>query len=120
MCFSATVNFAGSAVLGNAEIVTLTKVKHRRELLFAALPLLFAIHLLLVRAVDRYAFTSVWCAYAAAASVVILAYFWRSHEGRDHSATGSGAGYNLSSFEPERHVRLGPVIPLWAEFTALF
>jgi len=29
-------------------------------------------------AVKRYAFTSVWCAYAAVASVIILAYFWRS------------------------------------------
>ena len=29
---------------GIAGVVTLTKVKHRRELLFAALPLLFAIH----------------------------------------------------------------------------
>src|SRR5215469_1059603 len=44
VCFSATVNFAGSIVLGTAGVVTLTKVKHRRELLFAALPLLFAIH----------------------------------------------------------------------------
>jgi hypothetical protein len=44
VCFSATANFAGSAVLGTAGVVTLTKVKHRRELLFAALPLLFAIH----------------------------------------------------------------------------
>jgi len=212
VCFSATVNFAGSIVLGTAGVVTLTKVKHRRELLFAALPLLFAIHqfiegfvwlgldgilspavahnmgaafmlyaqgllpllaplsiflfepnkksrrrmlpflvlggattlytlwaltafplqlyvkqnsivymnqatnntavailylvvtcgalffseirmmvvfgaanlviLLIVMAVKRYAFTSVWCAYAAAASVVILAYFWRSHKER--------------------------------------
>ena len=215
MCFSATVNFAGSAVLGTAGVVTLTKVKHRRELLFGALPLLFAIHqfiegfvwlgldgilspavahdmgaafmlyaqgllpflaplsiflfepnqksrhrmlpfvivggattlyilwaltafplqlyvqrnsivyinqatnntvvasvylivtcgalffseirmmvvfgaanlaiLLIVIAVKRYAFTSVWCAYAAAASVIILAYFWRSHEERPFS-----------------------------------
>ena len=44
MCFSATANFAGSAVLGTLGAVTLTKVKHRRELLFAALPTLFAIH----------------------------------------------------------------------------
>jgi hypothetical protein len=44
MCFSATANFAGSAVLGTVGVVTLTRVKHRRELLFAALPLLFAIH----------------------------------------------------------------------------
>ena len=34
--------------------------------------------LLVVMAVKRYAFTSVWCAYAAIASVIILAYFWKS------------------------------------------
>src|SRR5580693_823499 len=44
MCFSATANFVGSAVLGGVGVVTLTKVKHRRELLFASLPVLFAIH----------------------------------------------------------------------------
>jgi hypothetical protein len=44
VCFSATVNFVGSAALDTAGLVTLTTVKHRRELLFAALPLLFAIH----------------------------------------------------------------------------
>lgn len=44
MCFSATANFVGSGVLGAIGIVTLTKVKHRRELLFAALPTLFAVH----------------------------------------------------------------------------
>ncbi len=44
MCFSATANFVGSGVLAAAGAVTLTKVKHRREVLFAALPLLFAIH----------------------------------------------------------------------------
>ena len=44
MCFSATANFVGSGVLGAIGTVTLTKVKHRRELLFAALPLLFAVH----------------------------------------------------------------------------
>jgi len=35
--------------------------------------------LLLVMAFKRYAFTSLWCAYAAVASVIILAYFWSSH-----------------------------------------
>jgi len=215
MCFSATANFVGSGVLGTAGAVTLTKVKHRRELLFASLPLLFAIHqftegfvwlgldgilspavahdmgaafmlyaqgllpflaplsillfepnrksrrrmlpfvilggattlyilwaltafplqvyvqqnsivyinqatnnipvalvylivtcgalffsemkmmvvfgaanlaiLLVVMAVKRYAFTSVWCAYAAAASMIILVFFWRSHEQRPFS-----------------------------------
>jgi hypothetical protein len=44
MCFSATANFVGSGVLDAVGVVTLTKVKHRRELLFAALPVLFAIH----------------------------------------------------------------------------
>ena len=209
MCFSAAVNFAGSGVLATVGVVTLTRVKHRRELLFASLPTLFAIHqfiegfvwlgldgylsptvthnmgaafvlyaqgllpfllplsvilfeadaksrrrmtpflvigalttlfilwalvayplqvfvkgnsivyinqatnnttvavlyviatcgsllfskvndmvifgvanmaiLLTVMAVKRYAFTSLWCAYAAVASVIILAYFWKSH-----------------------------------------
>ena len=44
MCFSATANFVGSGVLGAVGVVTLTKVKHRREVLFASLPVLFAIH----------------------------------------------------------------------------
>jgi hypothetical protein len=44
MCFSATANFVGSGVLAAVGVVTLTKVKHRRELLFASLPTLFAIH----------------------------------------------------------------------------
>ena len=44
MCFSATANFAGSAVLGAIGVATLAEVKHRRELLFASVPLLFAIH----------------------------------------------------------------------------
>jgi Family of unknown function (DUF6629) len=212
MCFSATANFVGSGVLGAVGVATLTKVKHRRELLFAALPILFAVHqfiegfvwlgldgvlspavahdmgaafmlyaqgllpfllplsvllfepnaksrsrmlpflvlggattlyilwaltafplqlyvrgnsivyinqatnntavallyviatcgslffskikmmlifgaanlaiLLVVMEVKRYAFTSLWCAYAAVASVIILAYFWRSHRER--------------------------------------
>ena len=212
MCFSATANFVGSGVLSAVGVVTLTRVKHRRELLFASLPVLFAIHqfiegfvwlgldgivsptvahnmgaafmlyaqgllpfllplsvylfeptekarqrmlpflvlggattlyilwaltafptqiyvkentivyinqatnneavavlyviatcgslffskikpmiifgaanlaiLLIVMEVKRYAFTSLWCAYAAVASVIILAYFWKSHSSR--------------------------------------
>ncbi len=212
MCFSAAANFVGSGVLATVGVATLTKVKHRRELLFASLPALFAIHqfiegfvwlgldgrlspqvthdmgaafvlyaqgllpfllplsvllfeadaksrkrmvpflvvgllttlyilwaliayplqiyvkansivyindatnntfvavvyviatcgsllfskvrdmvvfgwvnvaiLLTVMAVKRYAFTSLWCAYAAIASVIILAYFWKSHAHR--------------------------------------
>ncbi|MGI8771871.1 MAG: DUF6629 family protein [Acidobacteriaceae bacterium] len=44
MCFSATANFAGGAVLGAIGIATIAEVKHRRQLLFAAMPLLFAVH----------------------------------------------------------------------------
>ncbi len=44
MCFSAVANFTGSGVLATVGVVTLTRVKHRRELLFASLPTLFAIH----------------------------------------------------------------------------
>ncbi len=38
--------------------------------------------LLVVMEFKRYAFTSLWCAYAAVASVIILAYFWRSSADR--------------------------------------
>lgn len=44
MCFSAAANFVGSGALGAVGVLTLTRVKHRRELLFASLPVLFAIH----------------------------------------------------------------------------
>jgi len=44
MCFSAAANFVGSGVLAAIGVLTLTKVKHRRELLFASLPTLFAVH----------------------------------------------------------------------------
>lgn len=47
MCFSAAANFVGSGVLGTLGVATLTKVKHKRELMFAALPTLFAIHQLI-------------------------------------------------------------------------
>lgn len=47
MCFSAAANFVGSGVLGAVGVVTLTKVKHKRELLFASLPTLFAVHQLI-------------------------------------------------------------------------
>jgi hypothetical protein len=44
MCFSAAANFVGSGALGAIGVITLTRVKHKRELLFASLPALFAIH----------------------------------------------------------------------------
>jgi hypothetical protein len=44
VCFSATANFVGSGVLGAIGVATFARVKHPRELLFAALPALFAMH----------------------------------------------------------------------------
>lgn len=44
MCFSATADFASSAVLGAVGVATLREVKHPRELLFAVMPLLFGAH----------------------------------------------------------------------------
>jgi hypothetical protein len=44
MCFSATANFTGSAVIGVVGVATLKEVRHRRALLFGAIPLLFAVH----------------------------------------------------------------------------
>jgi hypothetical protein len=38
--------------------------------------------LLVVTTVKRYAFTSVWCAYAALASLIVLIYFWKSSRER--------------------------------------
>ena len=50
--------------------------KIRVMVLFGAANLVI---LLAVMEFKRYAFTSLWCAYAAVASVIILAYFWKSH-----------------------------------------
>lgn len=44
MCISATVNFAASACIAAVGIVTLSKVSQPRAVLFAAVPLLFALH----------------------------------------------------------------------------
>jgi hypothetical protein len=44
VCFSASANFIGGGVLGAIGVATIIEVKHRRELLFAAMPCLFAVH----------------------------------------------------------------------------
>lgn len=44
MCFSATASFASSAVVAVVGVATLARTHHRREWLFASLPLLFAWH----------------------------------------------------------------------------
>jgi hypothetical protein len=53
--------------------------KIRMMVLFGAANLVI---LLTVMEVKRYAFTSLWCAYAAVASVIILACFWKSRAER--------------------------------------
>ena len=58
------------------------------SLFFSGFPALIAlgwynlVGLLVVMMVKRYAFTSVWCAYAAAVSVVIFFFFRRAHKRR--------------------------------------
>lgn len=44
MCFSAEASFAGAAVIGVTGVATLALVRRPRELVFASLPLAFAIH----------------------------------------------------------------------------
>jgi hypothetical protein len=44
MCFSPEADFTSAAVVGTIGIATLTQVRHKRELLLAALPLAFACH----------------------------------------------------------------------------
>jgi hypothetical protein len=44
VCFSATADFVGAGVVGAIGVATLTQVRHRREVPFAALPVLFAAH----------------------------------------------------------------------------
>jgi hypothetical protein len=44
MCFSATASFAASGVIGSIGLATLRHVRDPRALLFAAVPMLFALH----------------------------------------------------------------------------
>ena len=44
MCFSATSSFIASGVIGAIGIATLRHVREPRALLFAAVPMLFAVH----------------------------------------------------------------------------
>lgn len=44
MCFSATASFTSSAVISDIGVATLAQVRHAREIPFAALPALFAVH----------------------------------------------------------------------------
>src|SRR5271154_2026534 len=71
----ATNNMAVAVLYVIATCGSLFFSKIRMMVLFGAANLII---LLAVMEFKRYAFTSLWCAYAAVASVIILAYFWRS------------------------------------------
>jgi hypothetical protein len=75
----ATNNTAVAVLYVIATCGSLFFSKVRAMVLFGAANLAI---LLIVMAFKRYAFTSLWCAYAAIASVIVLAYFWRSSRER--------------------------------------
>jgi len=75
----ATNNTAVASLYVIATCGSLFFSKIRMMVIFGAANLLI---LLVVMEFKRYAFTSLWCAYAAVASVIILAYFWSSHRQR--------------------------------------
>jgi len=75
----ATNNIAVAVLYVIATCGSLFFSKIRMMVIFGAANLAI---LLVVMVVKRYAFTSLWCAYAAVASVIILAYFWSSHKSR--------------------------------------
>ena len=75
----ATNNTAVAVLYVIATCGSLFFSKIKDMVLFGAANLII---LLAVMAVKRYAFTSLWCAYAAVASVIILAYFWKSMASR--------------------------------------
>ena len=76
MCFSATADFVGSAVLGAVGVATLREVKDRRELLLAAMPCLFAVH----EFIDGFVWMGLdgslpqWVAHDAGSAYVLYAY----------------------------------------------
>jgi hypothetical protein len=43
MCFSTEISFGAAAVLGAAAVASLSKVTHRNQILFASIPLVFAV-----------------------------------------------------------------------------
>ena len=75
----ATNNMAVAVIYVIATCGSLFFSKIKMMIVFGAANLAI---LLVVMAFKRYAFTSLWCAYAAIASVIILAYFWKSKEDR--------------------------------------
>ena len=75
----ATNNIAVAVLYVIATCGSLFFSKIRMMVVFGAANLAI---LLVVMEVKRYAFTSLWCAYAAVASMIILGYFWKSHRER--------------------------------------
>ncbi len=79
---AATNNTAVAVLYVIATCGSLFFSKIRMMVIFGAANLTI---LLIVMEVKRYAFTSLWCAYAAIASLIILVYFWRSSGDRPFS-----------------------------------
>jgi hypothetical protein len=75
----ATNNTAVAVLYVIATCGSLFMSKIRPMVIFGAANLTI---LLVVMEFRRYAFTSLWCAYAAVASLIILAYFWKSSADR--------------------------------------
>jgi hypothetical protein len=75
----ATNNTAVAVLYVIATCGSLFFSKIRMMVIFGAANLLI---LLVVMEYKRYVFTSLWCAYAAIASLIILVYFWRSSADR--------------------------------------
>ena len=75
-------NITALAVAGDSDSKRVARCffsRVRAMIIFGAVNLAI---LLVVMEFKRYAFTSLWCAYAAIASIIILVYFWRSSRDR--------------------------------------
>ena len=83
---AATDNTAVAILYVIATCGSLFFSRERDMVIFGAANLII---LLTVMAFRRYAFTSLWCAYAAVASVIILAYFWKSKDQRPFVYAGA-------------------------------
>ena len=72
MCFSASVSFVAGTSLLAAGAVTVRKARHKDELPFAAIPLLFGVQQLVEGVIW---FFSIWCFFAAILSGIVFLHF---------------------------------------------
>ncbi len=116
MCFSATASFSAGAFLVGLGTLTLKSARHKRELPFAAIPLLFAIQQLIEGVVwlsfsdgaalpnsvmtHVYSFFShvLWPIYVPVAVLILEPAGWRRRALRVFVAAGSAVGLYLLYF----------------------